>query len=87
MQGRIKKVRWWQRYLDRDVRMALKRVQETQQYQTVDYTDSGVAITMPAEIADQWDAMPYEVRAEFMAAVEAQIKAGGDASGAHEWSG
>lgn len=87
MQGRIKKVRWWQRYLDRDVRLAMRRVQETKQYQTVDYTDSGVAITMPVEIADQWDAMPHEVRAEFMAAVEAQIKAGGDASGTHEWSG
>ena len=87
MQGRIKKVRWWQKYFDRDVRTALRRYQETTHYQTVDYTDSGVAITMPAEIAADWDAMPAEVRAEFMAAVEAQINAGGDATGQHEWSG
>lgn len=56
-------------------------------YQTVDYTDSGVAITMPAEIADQWEAMPPEVRAEFLAAIEKQTADGWDSTDHHEWIG
>lgn len=87
MQGRIRKMRWWRYYFDKDLRRAVERARNATHYQTVDYTDTGVAITMPAEIAHQWDEMPAEVRAEFMASVEAQIKAGGDASGHHDWNG
>lgn len=87
MQGRIRKIGWWRRHFDKDVKRALERARTTTEYQTVDYTDSGVAITMPKEIADEWDMLPADVRAEFMAHLEQQIAAGGDASGTHEWNG
>lgn len=87
MASRIRKLPRWRRFFDKGLRNAIERSKNTTEYQTVDYTDSGVAITMPADIAHQWDAMPAEVRAEFMASVEAQIKTGGDATGHHDWIG
>lgn len=83
----VRKIRWWQKIFDPAVRSAIRRKNETTHYQTVDYTESGIAITMPAEIADQWDAMPAQVREEFMASIEAQMSAGGFENEHHEWIG
>jgi hypothetical protein len=72
--ARIRNVRWWQRWLDPDVRRAHKRLAEATNYVTVDYTDGGIAITMPVEIAAEWEAMPYDARQDFMQEIDAQVK-------------
>lgn len=71
---RIRKVRWWQRFFDPGVRRANKRLSEASNYVTVDYTDGGVAITMPVEVVSTWKEMPYEARQEFMQEIDAQVK-------------
>lgn len=83
----VRRVRWWERFFDPVIRRAVRAKKDAAvtEYQTVDYTDTGIAITMPKEVADQWDMMPAEVRAEFMRAIETQMT--GDADGIHEWIG
>jgi hypothetical protein len=70
--SRIRRLRPWARWLDRDVRAARARHLETLQFQIVDYTDSGVAVKMPVDLVPQWEAMPAEVRAQFLADVDQQ---------------
>lgn len=84
--GKIRKLRPWARWFDTDVRAAQARHMATLQYQIVDYTDGGIAVKMPVEMVPQWEAMPAEVRAQFMADVDAKKAAGdGDASGYQDW--
>lgn len=75
--GQIRKIRWWQQFLDKDVRAAkrrLKNMSPNEQMVTVDYTDGGIAITVPHSIKSQWEEMPWEARQDFMRSVDEQIK-------------
>lgn len=85
----VRKIRWWERFFDPVVRRAYqaKKDAANTDMQTVDYTDTGIAIVMPQEIADQWDMMPAEVREEFMRAVSAQMGKESGPEGVHEWIG
>lgn len=82
-QAKIRKIRWWQRFLDPDVRVAKRRLKSST-LQTVDYTDGGIAITMPAEVAELWETLPLEERDSFRADIDRMNRA---ASGLREWQG
>lgn len=83
--GKIRKLRPWARWFDRDVRAAQIRHELAMQFQVVDYTDAGVAIKMPVELVPQWEAMDHDTRQAFMADVDRQRFKAEDADALHDW--
>ena len=85
----IRKIRWYERFFDSDVRTARKRSKEMlngeHQMVTVDYTLGGIAITMPAELQAFWDDMPYEARQEFLNGIDTQVREEGETSAKGVW--
>ena len=78
--GRPRRLRWWHRIFDKEVRHATKRMKELKagdlKMVTVDYTDGGIAITIPEAIRHEWDNMPYDAQQEFLRHVDAQAQEG-----------
>lgn len=86
--GKIRKLKPWARWLDHDARAAHARHLRSLDFQVVDYTEGGLAIKMPVDLVPQWDAMPPETRAQFMADIDQQHLHGGPrADGYHDWQG
>jgi hypothetical protein len=83
--GKIRRLKPWARWFDRDVRTAMARPEEPTQI--VDYTDGGLAIAMPVSMVPLWEQMPADRRAAFMADVDRQRAAGISADGPHDWVG
>lgn len=83
--SQIRRLRPWSRWLDRGTRAAHVRHLHSLNFQVVDYTDGGIAVKMPVELVPQWEAMPAETRAEFMADVDRQHFGEGDINQLHDW--